>query len=866
MKLSLRLFCAFAFALVGASAAATAVFGQADSLVGQITSSSGNTLVRDISGDGRFVVFESTGDLATQSRTERNNADGNIEVFLFDYAQRRIFQITNTTRALKNVTGSTTANNNIQVDVANTRPVISNDGRWIAFTSNAASSVTNNTNPGFFDGNFCPTATNCNVTASDGTNVNRPTLTALQGDGNNEIWLYRIPDAVVNAAVDLSGGANVPLLEATGGIFTPVTTSAASRPPVPGTDSQTALIRDDNFFPSINDDGTLIAFVSDRNYANENTGTNQNREIFVAQRTSDAGVTAVRRQRANKFGFAAAKDDASTNSVVTTTPKQITVTPRGSLTLQVFNTNPTIARNPAGGFRVAFVSTANNPLGGSGGNNGDANAEVFYINLNADGSRTNTFVQVTNTTDATPEQVSNLYSTGRRMSRDGRFIAYESLSTAPASNGAVDSNGYGLFVFDAASSTTRQVGARTFSDAGANGGDVRRFPVFTDYDANGAAPQVLVFASRLNYLANGSIATASGEGLNQNAARPVQIYSTPLDAATVNLTRISRIPAGSIAETQPVAANSVRRIAFSLLGTEVGGGNFDFSSEAYYLLTPVATTTATTGLTVFTGASARPVTVATPTPSVTPSPSPSPSVSPSPTTAPAPGLSRGSLAIVNLTAGSAGNSAVAATDYSARRFQLPIELAGVTVSVGNVAAGVYSVNRANNQVRFVVPIGLAAGSYTLTINDNGSAVSGTIQIIAAQPDVFTKGSLPIPQIGNPARAAVVNATNRVLQGEPFTVFTFPVKRTVRVPTNFRVYVTGVESVPASAITIQVGSQTASGSRIVTGAVATDQPGVYTIDFTLPPEAIGAGDVPITIQISNGASSSLADVAPRLFIL
>ena len=47
----------------------------------------------DVSLNGRFVVFESNGNVATENP---NNADGNREIFLADYAQRKIFQLTNT--------------------------------------------------------------------------------------------------------------------------------------------------------------------------------------------------------------------------------------------------------------------------------------------------------------------------------------------------------------------------------------------------------------------------------------------------------------------------------------------------------------------------------------------------------------------------------------------------------------------------------------------------------------------------------------------------------------------------------------------------------------------------------------------------
>src|SRR6266498_2905583 len=80
-----------------------------DPFVFQVTSSPAGfySLVGDISANGRFVVFQSNGDVATEkipsknpdgtlNPNARNNEDGNREIFLLDYAQRRIFQLTNT--------------------------------------------------------------------------------------------------------------------------------------------------------------------------------------------------------------------------------------------------------------------------------------------------------------------------------------------------------------------------------------------------------------------------------------------------------------------------------------------------------------------------------------------------------------------------------------------------------------------------------------------------------------------------------------------------------------------------------------------------------------------------------------------------
>ncbi|HEV8139733.1 MAG TPA: hypothetical protein VGP81_08175, partial [Pyrinomonadaceae bacterium] len=73
-----------------------------DAFLAQVTRATGNAFATDMSSNGRFVVFESTADAATlkpsQTATTKSptNTDGNTEIFLYDYAQRRIFQLTDT--------------------------------------------------------------------------------------------------------------------------------------------------------------------------------------------------------------------------------------------------------------------------------------------------------------------------------------------------------------------------------------------------------------------------------------------------------------------------------------------------------------------------------------------------------------------------------------------------------------------------------------------------------------------------------------------------------------------------------------------------------------------------------------------------
>jgi len=783
------------------------VSAQADSFIGQITSSPAESFVGGISGDGRLVVFESTGNLATENP---RNADGNREIFIFDYAQRRIFQITDTKSLLTDTT-KTAIFSNVKVEIINTRPVISNNGRWIAFGSNATTSTpaaANNTNPGSFDAN--------SFTDSTGNNP-------LTSDGNTEIWLYQIPAV---APVNLSSGSEIPLTNLDGGAFTRVTNTAASRPTVAGTTTATSIIADDNREATINNNGNYIAFVSNRDLAPSgnvnNASSNGNDEIFTYVRSSNTTV-------------------------------QVTQTPRGTLGAPIFNGNPSISGD---GSRVAFLSNANNPIVGmTGDKNADGNVEIFYTDLDAAGTPNRNRTQVTTTTRTAAGQILNIFNLGRRMSLDGRYIAFDSYADLANENGGVNQPSFALYLYDTTTATFRRIGPRSDADSGATGGDVQHFPGFTDYDANGT-PQTLVLETRLNITADGTVSATNDGGLNPNAARPPQIYSYSLAGQRFN--RLTKLPPPStlLASTQPIPSNTLQRMAFSLGLTEIGTGNTDLANEAFYLLVPSVNQAQPSSptLSFATGASRIPV-----------SASPVPTPSPSTVTPPAVfGVSPGMLVVANFSSGTAVVSQTAVGSLS-RSFTLPIELSGVSVSVNGAASGIKSVSQ--GEVFFVVPpalpVATAGTVYPIVINDNGTVIRGSITLVLAQPDIFTFSVVPGPG----GRARIYNATNRVQTTEPFALTTVRMRGGGRVATILRVYLTGVQGVPASAFSIRVGSVEIPSASISNAVLR--EPGVYSVDFTLPANLRGAGDQPIIITVTGGGQtyrSRLDDTAPRFRIL
>lgn len=821
------------------------VSAQVDSVIGQVSSSPAASFASGISGDGRFIVFESTGNVATENP---RNTDGNREIFLFDYAQRRIFQITDTKSLLIN-TANPIIFSNIKVDIVNVRPTISNDGRWIAFGSNATTArpddkAPDTTNPGSFDAN--------SFTETDGDNI-------LTEDGNTEMWLYQVP---MTTPVNLSLGIEIPLTDLSTGTFTRATNTFPTVLPAPGTSTTLPVIADDNRDASISDDGNVISFTSNRDLVpavGNPTGQSprqDNDEIFTYVRG------------ANVLG-------------------QVTKTLRGPITALNINLNSTISGN---GLRVAFASNANNPIvGTTAGTNADGNIEIFFSDLDATGTPTGTKKQITQTTRANPGDIVNTFSFGRRMSRDGRYIAFDSFASI-GGNGTATTNesSFALYLFDAtaaAETAVRQIGPRSNADSGANGGDINHYPGFTNYNGSGT-PEKLVLGTRLNITAAGVIPATAADGLNPDSSRPAQVYSYDLTAPATSATfkRLSKLPPATsfIVAIQPLTTDSESRLAFNLGLTEVGTGNFDQLAEVYYLLTPFVSRQTISNISFATGATRIPVSpspVPTPSPTATPTPTPTPSPSPTPTPTPTPqtppavqGISPGMLAIVNYDAGFGNPLQVATAEGSlSRSFTLPIELSGVTMTINGVACGLKSVGR--REITFVVPRGLSVSStqgtsYPVVINNNGVVIKGSVTIVTARPDIFTYSFTDVDGNLFTNRPRLFNATNRVLTREPFTVTTIKYRGGRRVSTVLRLYLTGVEAAPASVITVRIGSRTITGTRILTAATLRE-PGVYTVDFTLPPELNGAGNVPIIFRIDfNGVvyESRLDDTAPFVRIL
>ncbi len=648
----------------------------------------------------------------------------------------------------------------------------------------------------------------------------------LAQDANSEIWIYRLPPV---ADVDLTLGTDFEQDLTVGGDFFQVTTTTPSRLPTPGTLSgedglpKAAFFADDNREPTINDTGTIIAFISTRNHRGSTGNNDGNPELFFYDIASDT------------ISQATSTQDATAGIGL------------------IFQSNPNLS---ADGSKVAFMSSANLAT-----NNADNNAEIFFADVNASGSGIANIRQVTRTQNGTGN--TNAWSPGRRLSRNGALLAFESRATDPKSGAVATSNFLGTFVYTVATDTFIEVGNRPTALA-----DITHFPTFTDYDSS-LAPASLTFASALNFLPDGSFPPLADDATGLNASRAPQIFLTAIPTSTTNtFVRLTRTPLGPpFRGSQYVASESRKRMAFLLDSVEFGGGNSDLSRELFYNLSPQVTATSSAALSFFTGASNMPVATATPVPS----PSPSPTPTPSPVPGQPLGVAPGELTIVRSTVALAPSTVMGAGGSETKRSPaLPIELNGVSVSVEGYAAGLYFVGNEEKQINFVVPIASPLGLRNVVVNvldagaNTDTTFRGLLQIISVQPDIFTT------TMDAGGRAAACNVTNTSVSGcigEPFSVTSTDVSGAT-VPTVIQLSVTGLRLATPAEVTVTVGTTAITAGAILAVQPNREMPGWDIINFQLPASLAGAGDVPVVVTVNkNGVTTSSrpADTAPRITI-
>ena len=342
------------------------------------TQSNGNTSNPSISGNGRYVVFESDA-----SNLVSGDTNGTSDVFVKDLTTNIITRVS-------------TAANGTQGNNASYQPVISSDGRYVVFKSAASNLVSGDTN-GDLDSNgvdvFVKDLITSSITrvstASNGAQGNN-------GSGNGSIsadgrYVVFESDAFNLVNGDTNGGSGLLSINGTDIFIKDLTTNATTR--VSTAADGTQGIGGFSYNPAISADGRYVVFESDA--TNLVSGdTNGTRDIFVKNLTNN-----------NVIRVSTASNGTQGNN--------------GS-------SSPAIS---ADGRYVVFESTSSNLV--SGDTNGTR--DVFVKDLT-----TNNITRLSNGSDSSLGSVKTYHPS---ISADGSYITFASYSSNLVSgdtNGSYD--------------------------------------------------------------------------------------------------------------------------------------------------------------------------------------------------------------------------------------------------------------------------------------------------------------------------------------------------------------------------------------------------------------------------------------------
>lgn len=319
-----------------------------------VASEQGNGVEQNVTADGRYVVFESLAD---------GLAPGEDPGF------SHVFRKDTQTGALTVVdTGA---------DGDSTDPDISNDGRYVVFTSRASNLVPADTthDPDVFVKDLATGGVTLLTPSTAGTDCLSCLKPVISGDGS-EVAFVTLASLV---AGDTNGKSDVYAISRGGG--TPILVSAKPG----GTDASAGT----SFEPSITDDGTTVAYLSTGNDLNNANDPTTDRDLYVRV-LSAAGSGLASAQSGSNFGTATGGvDDGQISGDGTTVVWSDTASylvadgdTKDDIYKRVLGNNATdtlISVNTAGtkgddasfapaidstGRRVAFISAANN-LGAS---------------------------------------------------------------------------------------------------------------------------------------------------------------------------------------------------------------------------------------------------------------------------------------------------------------------------------------------------------------------------------------------------------------------------------------------------------------------------------------------------------------------
>ncbi len=694
--------------------------------------------VRGVSDDGKRVIFESSANLTG------GNPDLNIEIFVYEVDSRSLIQLTRTEHVYDPADKDKPfAERKILISVSNNNPALSGDGTKIVFSSNSGTLV-----------------------AGDA---------GKNDDGNQEIFL-----------ASLSRNSTTPFIQR-------ITTTTASTP------ATRSIEVFDNYNPTINFNGTLIGFVTNR------------KEL--------PGVT-------NKDALAQIVLYSTTTAQFTQVTTKNEADALDGFVFKGFNSNPQLSGNGnvlvfIAGYDHAPTATVNNK---------DFNGEVFLYDV-----ATKALTQLTNTTGfagypASISQVGTLVQdrpmtilnqNTKHLSNDGTLLVFESAGDLEAGKNTDKTRE--VFLYNRTTNKFTQITSNSPLPATPMQTDIDKI----DYDFTPAISpdgKFVFIGSILNIVPVASGGTSGVATDNADGSREVFRY----DIAAAKFRQITYTPRSPRVLDQREALLYVNSNAngsdlFFTNDIDMIGSNPDTSFEIYRaLVRPIAQVNAVipalvNGASFFSPDSTKPETNP---------------------------IAAGALASIF-------GTRLADSMATTGRADLDYELNGVSVTIGGIAAQLIYVSP--TQINFVVPDGApTADGVEFTINNKGFVSKGKVKVLDAQPGIFTA-----TQDGKGAGAVgcqvvIKDADGKVVSN---TYSSPPCEISADKKEGYLlIFGTGFRYAAATSVVVQVGTgDTAKDYTPVYAGSQNQFPGLDQINLLLPAD-FPKGTVKLKIKASSGGTA------------
>ncbi len=694
--------------------------------------------VRGVSDNGKRIIFESAANITG------DNPDLNLELFLYDVDRSAVLQLTRTEHVYDPADRDKPfAERRILISVSVNNAAISGDGTRIVFSSNSGTLIS----------------------GAAGRN----------DDGNQEIYLATLP------------------LNSTTPSFQRITTTTASTP-------ATAQIEVfDNYSPTINFNGSLIAFVTNR------------RELPGVTNPDTLGQIVLYSTTTGQFTQVTTKNEADAMD---------------GFVFKGFNSNPQLSAN---GNVLVFIAGFDHAPTASV-NNKDFNGEIFLYDVAA-----RTITQLTATTGfagypasisqigtLVPDRPVNILNQNtKHLSNDGNLLVFESAGDLEAGKNADKTRE--VFLYNRTMNKFTQLTSNSPLPSSPTQTDIDKI----DYDFTPALSpngQYVFIGSILNIVPVASGGTSSILTDNADGSREVFRY----DIAAAKFRQITYTPLSPRVLDQREAllhvnTNATGTDLFFTNDIDMIGANPDTSFEIYRALIRPVTQTNTTVPAMVNAASFF-------SPDAT-----------KPETNP---IARGSINSIFGT--NLANSLAIST-----RAELDFELNGVSVTVNGIAARLIYVSPL--QINFLMPNGVApADGVEFTVNNRGVVSKGKIKVLNGQPGIFTT-----TQDGKGVGAIACQLVLKDANGNT-TSNTYPAPpcetSAERKESYLLFFGTGFRFADLSSVTVQIKRGETTTDLVPVYAGSQNQfPGLDQINLLLPTD-FTAGTVKVKIKATSGGTA------------